>query len=400
MKVVGYVISYNSSGPDRMIDNKIQKEKIQAFCDKNRLELVNIYKDTVQRDLEPRHALVELMNIAPEKGFSGLLVYNYEKLSPDENLRNWIIQELKSHGVEVFSLTEAPMLSESQKAEKKSKTLKDKLRDLPSLPEVVVKISEIVQDPKSSAAQLAKVISHDSGLTSRVLRLVNSAYYGFPGQISGIQHAVTIVGFSTIRSLVLSSSIFRIFANKSGSTSAKDYKNFWRHSLLTAIASRIIFDKLFFEVDENIFSAAILHDIGQIILDQYDHDNYALAHSEAPNPLFDEDVLKAELKYCDVTHTYIGEYVAKSWNLPEPLTSVIRFHHSPLECEEHQKLTVVVYLANILSHLVLEYDEFSINYFSDDVLTEIGVTEEELIEIYDELTNESEQMKDIESFFK
>jgi len=400
MNIVGYVISYKTKEADKLIENRIQKERITSFCEQNRLNLVKVYIDLNKNKADQRHALVELMNKAPEKKFSGVLVYTFDRLGIEEEIRNWIIAELKGFGVEVYSLTEAAPLTLEQKAEKKSKALKDKLKDLPSLPEVVTKVTELVQNPNSSAAQLGKIISNDSGLTSRVLRMVNSAYYGFPKQISSIQHAITILGFTTIKSLVLSSSIFRIFSPKPGVNTSLDYKKFWKHSLLTAIASKNIYQKLFFRSDENIFSAAILHDIGKIILDQYDHENYVAALSEAAVFLFGDDILNAEQKHCDVTHQYIGNYVAESWNLPPALSDVIRYHHFPLESKEHQELTTVVYIGNILAHLILDYGTFSINNFEDAVLYHMGINEDDLIAIFTELKEEAEQIKDLESFFK
>lgn len=400
MNVVGYVISYKSERTDKYVENKIQQEKIQSFCEQNRLELVKIYTEINYDKSNIRQKLVELMNSAPEKKFSGVLVYTFDRLALEEDIRNWIIQELKSYEVEVYSLKEAPPLNAIQKADKKSKSIKEKLRDLPSLPEVVTRVTELVQDPKSSASQLGKIISHDSGLTSRVLRMVNSAYYGFPKQISSIQHAITIMGFNTIKSLVLSSSIFRIFAPKSGSITSLDYKKFWKHSLLTAIASRTIYQKLFFQPDEHIFSAAILHNIGKIILDQYDHENYARVLAEFPGPHFGNDVLSAEQKHCDVTHQYIGHFVAESWNLPEMISDVILYHHSPLESQNQHNLTTVVYLGNILSHLILDYGVFSINPFDDEILTHLGLNEDDLALIFTELKQEAEQLNDLESFFK
>jgi len=400
MNVVGYVISYKAEKTDKYIENKIQQEKIKSFCEQNRLELVKIYTEINHSKPDMRESLVELMNNAPDKKFSGVLVYTYDRLAEDENIKNWIIQELKNYGVEVYSLTEPDSLNSEQKAQKKSKSIKEKLKDLPSLPEVVTKVTELVQDPKSSAAQLSKIISHDSGLTLRVLRMVNSAYYGFPRQISSIQHAITIMGFTTIKSLVLSSSIFRIFAPKSGTKTCLDYKKFWKHSLLTAIASRNIYQKLFFQPDENIFSAAILHDVGKIILDQYDHDNYARAYAEAPSPLFGGDALVAELKHCDITHQQIGHFVSENWNLPEMLSDVIRYHHSPLDSENQQNFTTVVHLGNIFSHLILDYGVFSINFFDDEILNQISLNESDLSLIFEELKQESEQLNDLESFFK
>jgi HD-like signal output (HDOD) protein len=400
MNVVGYAVSYKEKNVDRVIENKIQREKMQEFCAQNRLELSKIYIEHDYNPSQTRKALVELMNSAPQKKFSGVIVYTYDRLALEDDIRNWIVQELKNYGIEVFSLTEAPPLTAGQKAEKKSQTIKDKLKDLPSLPEVVTKITEIVQDPNSSAATLSKIISQDSGLTSRVLRMVNSAYYGFPKQISSIQHAITIMGFNTIKSLVLSSSIFRIFTPKSGTETVLDYKKFWKHSLLTAIASKSIYQKLFFQPDDNIFSAAILHDIGKIILDQYDHDNYANALSSAPNPLFCEAMLNAEQNFCDVTHQFIGHYVAEIWNLPDTISEVILHHHNPLESETQERLATVVYLGNTLSHLLLNFDTFSIKPFKAEILQHIGLDEDDLAQIFVDLKQEAEQLKDLESFFK
>lgn len=400
VNVVGYVISYKSKEADKLIENKIQQEKIKSFCEENRLELVKVYTELNHSGSELRKSLVELMNGAPQKKFSGVIVFSYDRLAPEEDIRQWITQELKNYGIEVYSLTEPSSLNIEQKAEKKSKSIKEKLRDLPSLPEVVTKVTELVQNPNSSAAQLSQIISQDSGLTSRVLRMVNSAFYGFPKQISSIQHAITIMGFSTIKSLVLSSSIFRIFSPKAGAVTSLDYKKFWKHSLLTAIASKFIYQKLFFQQDENIFSAAILHDIGKVILDQFDHENYLNVLSAVPNACLGTETLEAEQKYCDVTHQYIGNYVASNWNLPDALSDVILYHHNPLKAENNQRLAVVVYLGNILSHLLLDYEIFTINYFDEEILQHIGLDEDDLADIFTELKHEAEQLKDLESFFK
>jgi len=399
MNVVGYVISYKEQTTDKYIENKIQQERINQFCDQNRLNLLKIYTEA-NTSSNSRLSLIELMNKAPQGQFSGVLVYTLDRLDTDESIREWIVQELKNHGIEVFSLTEDEDASVLQKAEKKSKTIKGRLKDLPSLPEIVTKVTELVQDPNSSAAQLGKIISHDSGLTSRVLRMVNSAYYGFPKQISSIQHAITILGFNTIKSLVLSSSIFRIFSPKQGMETVLNYQNFWKHSLLTAIASKNIYQKLFFENNENIFSAAILHDIGKIILDQYDHENYAKVMQEARNPLDSEKVLMSEQKYCDVTHQYIGHFVAESWNLPETISQVILNHHNPFAAEEHENLVVVVYIGNVLAHLILDYEVFSLLHFDEEVMRHFGLDEYFLEELFAELKQDAEQLKDLESFFK
>ena len=400
MNVVGYVISYKTDTKDAFLENKLQKEKIEAFCKKNGLNLLEIFTEPKESKNDCRPILIELMNEAPGKKFSGVVAYKFDRFALEEDIRKWIIDELKKYNVNTYSVIETTFTHSIQESETKTSSIKRKVRNISSLPEIVIKVAELVQNPKSSAADLGKVIAHDSGLTSRVLRLVNSAYYGFPKQISSIQHAIMILGFTTIKGLVLSSSIFRIFTPKDNLIVSLDHKKFWKHSLLTAIASKKIHKKLFFEDNENIFSAAILHDIGKLILDQYDHDNYTKVIAEVPEQIYGNQVLIAEQKHCQVTHPTIGHIVAEGWNLPEVLIDIIKYHHNPLESAKYKQIALVVYLGNTISNLVLDWVSFSINVFDEEIISYIGFDENDLAEIFREIKEESSQIEDLGSFFK
>src|SRR5215467_3839166 len=118
-------------------------------------------------------------------------------------------------------------------------TLDKKLADLPPLPAVVTRIMETVNDPNACAEELNRLISLDQGLSSKMLRIVNSAYYGFPKRISTITHAVVILGFNTVRNLVLGVSAFGMLSRKAGSGGLNRTK-FWEHSVATAVAAGII----------------------------------------------------------------------------------------------------------------------------------------------------------------
>ena len=149
---------------------------------------------------------------------------------------------LSRHSIELYSITENEYLSDpyQEDVQEKINMVLRRVKDIPSLPEVVTKIMELVSNPTSSAAELSKVIAHDPGLTTRVLRLVNSAYYGFPKQISSVQQAIMILGFTTMRGLVLSTSIFKIFTPKDSKTGKTiDYKQFWKHSISVALCARV-----------------------------------------------------------------------------------------------------------------------------------------------------------------
>jgi len=400
MNVVGYIISYKTNAKARELENRLQQEKAEAFCRKHGLLLSEFFVEPEESRLDYHPLLVKLLNKSSSSKFSGIVVYEFERLAEEEDIRNWIIEEFKKYGIQVYSVKESSMEVSFQESEKKSRSIKEKVRDLPSLPEIVTKVTELVQNPKSSAEDLGKVIAHDSGLTSRVLKLVNSAYYGFPKQISCIQHAIMILGFTTIKGLVLSSSIFKIFSSKNNLVNSLDYKHFWKHSLLTAIVSKKLYKELFFEEDENIFSAAILHDIGKLILDQYDHNNYTNVVINAPEQIYANQVLAAEQKYCEVTHPSIGHLVAEGWNLPPVLADVIRYHHDPLKSEEYERITATVYLSNIISQLTLDCGEFSMDVFDEKIVTHIGLDEEDLSAIFLDIQEEASQLEDLESFFK
>ena len=209
-----------------------------------------------------------------------------------------------------------------------------------------------------------------------------------------------ILGFTTMRGLVLSSSIFKIFSPKNPALATFDYRKLWKHSLLTAIASRDINKYLYFQEQEDIFSAAILHDIGKIILDQYDHDNYAKVIQEIKSPFLYKEILDIEMRHCEVTHEEIGYQVAEGWNLPYSLSTAIKFHHNPLESTDNQKLTSIVYLGNILAKIALDNHVLDISIFDQSVLDYLGLNENDLINLNSQIIQEVDNIKDFELFLK
>jgi len=403
LNVVGYINSFRSQEFDRSLEIKIQREKIEDFCTKHNFNLVKIYIEPPESRPDYRPELVKLINNASRNEFEKVIVLKLDKFGNDTSVKTWVASELKKYKIEIYSLTESKLVEKDNSANNsktKAEVLKRRVKDIPSLPEVVTKVMELVQDPKSSAAQLSRVISHDPGLTSRVLRLVNSAYYGFPKQISSIQHAIMILGFTTMRGLVLSTSIFKIFAPKSGKAASLNYKQFWKHSLVTAIAAKTINKYLFFPEEDDLFSAAILHDIGKIILDQYDHDNYLNVLLEVPDQNDFNKVLEAENKFCEIVHPEIGYIVAEGWNLPESLSNVIKYHHNPLESENNPKMAGIVYLGNIFAKNLVDCERFDPSLFSQNVLEYFGLGEDDLLDINSRIIEDIQDIEDFEMFFK
>lgn len=402
MKVVGYVYSNNPNKAKQTEDIELQIKRIKKFCSLKGETLSKIYEEAESSRDDYKPALIQLITDAKLRTFDKLVISDLKVFGNDTAFTFWVITELKRFHLIVTPILDA--LEEDKEQELKPNNnielkIKNKVKDIGSLPEVVTKVTELVQNPKSSAAQLSKVIAHDPGLTSKVLRLVNSAYYGFPKQISSIQHAIMILGFTTMRGLVLSSSIYKIFTPKNTSIIALDYKKLWKHLLITAVVAKKINKMLFFEEGEDIFSSAILHDIGKIILDQYDHDNYIKVLHQLRKSGNIESELTLEEKFCGANHQKVGYIVAEEWNLPENLAEVINYHHNPMEAQKNKQLVSVVYVSNIISHMATDGLNMDMDEFIPEVLDYLGLSEDSLLFILEEIKAEMDEYKSLESFF-
>jgi putative nucleotidyltransferase with HDIG domain len=269
-----------------------------------------------------------------------------------------------------------------------------RIRDIPSLPDIVHKILAVLGRPATPASEIAELISYDPGLTSKVLRMVNSAAYGFQRQISSIQHAVMILGFNNVRGLVLSASIFKLFEGHTR-PGGLNHKIFWEHSLGTAIAARLLSKLLRVGKAEDVFSAAMLHDIGKVILDIYFERDYeqVLQATNRQHILGHGDAfLQIENRLLAMNHTEIGFHLATKWKLPVTITEVIQYHHTPQQSRHCQPLVYLVALANEMAVLRQEKSGiYQSNYFSGNVLSYFKLQEYQVMEYLTLLEAELEQ---------
>ena len=399
---VGYISSSKKNDVERDIELKVQHERIAEFCYKNNYVLLKIYTEPKESSEDYKSELFSLLNDAVDGKFKHVVVLTLDRISFDTVAKVWVADELKHKGIRLHSIKEntALPIDSDQSSIEKAEQLKLKVRDIPSLPEIVNKVIALIQNPNSSALQIARLISNDSGLTSRVLRLVNSAYYGFPKQISSIQHSIAILGFTTIRGLVLSSSIFKIFAPRDNQIKMLDYKRLWKHSLYTAIISKKISEKINFLDKENLFSSAILHDMGKIILDQYDHANYILSLSDSID-FAPEKNLTIEKNYCGLNHCEVGYVIADYWNLPEAISETIKCHHNPQEAPvEYRKMISIIALANLFATLWEREIELVPSHLENLDVSEINLKTEDIFEIYSNLENEMKNEKNLDDFLE
>jgi putative nucleotidyltransferase with HDIG domain len=225
--------------------------------------------------------------------------------------------------------------------------IESELQDLPPLPAVIVRVMQTINDPSTSAADLNRLISSDQALSGKILRLVNSSYYGFPRRIATITHAIVILGFNTIRNLATSLGVAKAFEAK-GAT-ALDREAFWQHSIGVAVASWIIARRrnMNAKITEEVFIGGLLHDLGKLFLDQYFPDQYAIAIklSRAANiPIWD-----AEKTALGIGHVLVGKRVAEKWNLPPSLTAMISLHHQATFAKEFFDVVAIVHASDRLA---------------------------------------------------
>ena len=225
------------------------------------------------------------------------------------------------------------------------KTLEN-VSNIPTLPIVIDKIARLLNNPQTSAEEIGKAITTDQALAAKVLKLVNSAFYGFPGKISTITHAVVILGFATVKNVVLTASIFDAFTKKVSLTSSFDLEKFWLHSIACGAASQCLSKHIGYGEKEECFIAGLIHDVGKIILCNYLPAEFELVvqNTVQKGCLFYE----SEKEVLHMTHEDLGGIVAERWNLPKNLRDGVQFHHAPVQGGEFSTTAGIVHAADIL----------------------------------------------------
>lgn len=231
-------------------------------------------------------------------------------------------------------------------------SISSRLDELPSLPSIVYELSRVINDPMSSTAEVEALMSNDQGLTTKVLRLVNSAYYAIPGGVTSLSRAIGYIGFDTVNQLVLCSSILNALETKGG-PSTFNFSEFWKHSIGVAIASETIGKFVRHPTPADLFTFGLVHDMGKVAL--------YIVHPEVMVSIV-EAAAKSRSTYGESenaleipSHAAIGQVLAQRWQLPAPLQAVIKHHHTRepasrgLSTELNANVDIV-FLANLLVH--------------------------------------------------
>ncbi len=221
-----------------------------------------------------------------------------------------------------------------------------KIEDLPTLPVVIQRILQLINDPKSTTKQIGNIITSDQSLTAKTLKLVNSAFYGFSKKITTVDQAIVIIGFNAVKNLAISASVFDIFKNMNQRSSFDRY-GFWTHCIGTAFIAKQISEDTRIGNPGEIFVSGLLHDIGKIILDIYfpEEMNKILYNSSNKNIPF----YQSEEEILNFTHSEVGFLLSRKWNLPDNLYIPIRYHHYPNKAIKYESIVAIVHTANIIA---------------------------------------------------
>jgi len=218
----------------------------------------------------------------------------------------------------------------------------DSLKNLPTFPESITRINAVLLGENSdrSMEQIARAIEVDPVVTARILRLVNSAFYGVSGAISSVYDALVMLGLDVVRGIVLSSAAMDLAEKRRGLT------GMWEHSFGAAVAASSLGKVLRMDGVEELSAAALMHDIGKLVLSSQLKTEYDQVVTEAMRS--GRSIRRVEEDMLGVSHDLIGHWLVKRWKLPESLAEPIALHHTPERARKHRDATAVVHVADIL----------------------------------------------------
>lgn len=269
-------------------------------------------------------------------------------------------------------------------------------RGLPALASVVTRVMSAVIE-ETSTREIAELIEKDASITSRVLKVVNSAYYGLSGHISTVTQAVPILGIKVVKNIVLTFSVMDIFTREKGK--GINFKNLWEHSFATGVASKLLASRVGYHDPEEALVAGLLHDIGILLFVKYGLDEYA--QIDDLQKVSGKPVLSVEQEVMGIDHAELGALLAEKWQIPEILILPIRHHHNPDAMEQGGKqlrnLVQTVHQADRLCSLfMVPAEQEQVLEFAGQLSENLGLTQDELRTVINEIAVEVE--KTAESF--
>ena len=277
-----------------------------------------------------------------------------------------------------------PLAPRDPKNQELFEDLFERISEVSSLPTVAVRIAEVANDPSTCAAELYEVVQSDPAIAARIIRSVNSAYFGLRQSVADLKTAITMLGFREVRNLALTFYVSQLFEETPG------YKCYtrtglWDHMVCVGTAARLLSERRRKAQPEEAYLAGLLHDLGLILIDQSLHDHMCRVVDQLSE---DAPTWQAEMEVLHFHQAELGEYAARKWLFPEQIADAIRFHDFPQHYEgPNRELVDVVSVANYLcsrrGHPALGIHNVPVPH--ETVFSNLGISREELSSIWHEL---------------
>jgi HD-like signal output (HDOD) protein len=268
------------------------------------------------------------------------------------------------------------------------------ITNLPTLPVIVTRVMQVVNDPSSSANDVAFVVGQDLALSAKILRLANSAFYGTPRTITSISGAVMILGLKVINTIALNLTVFDLFPHEK-KTSLFNRTAFWRHSTSCGLICRFLTERLrkfvLFDAEEA-FCVGLLHDIGKVVMEQYLHEDFHKALKHAKHRRI--SLYEAEKETLGYSHTDVAQWLMAGWQLPVQISLPLMCHHDPQHAKECGDIVALCHYADFLCYeLKLTLDEdYAPPSLDAASVAVLGILPEDIEDLKGRLTMELERM--------
>jgi len=270
-------------------------------------------------------------------------------------------------------------------------TLVNSTIDLPTMPQVLLKLNEVMANAEASVADVAKVVATDPAVSTNILRIVNSAYYGLQVRVSSVSLAISVMGFNMTKKVALKAAVFSSFGGRRAKIQHFDPEAFWKHAVFAGVAARILAgaSPVFADMHpEDAYVAGLLHDIGKIILMEKTAPRYLAMLRRAVQEKRPE--VDAEVEDFGFTHADVGSVLAIKWSLPEDLAIAIRYHHAPGRDPFHRSLSSLIHLADQLAWQASQPSTVGtfVAPLDHEVYDQIGLTPDQVEELLPQILDD------------
>ena len=267
-------------------------------------------------------------------------------------------------------------------------------KNIPSFPTIVIRLTEMLEDPDIGTFQIEELIKYDVAISSALLRLANTVAFNISGRVSSIEDAISRIGFGNISNLVLAISIIKVFSTNG----YINYGQFWNHSLSVAYATQTI-EKFGSKTCENyndLYTAGLMHDLGVLIFDQFFPEEYGnvlikAKESESPLHIIEQEVL-------GIDHTQVGEAVFRKWKLPVNIIEATRNIYRPhIPVGPASVLCKILHMANFACENQGIYNGIDAypTEFSQSAWGDLGLTVEDIPQIIEHVNMQTAMAREI-----